>query len=179
MEENRVNVMFREFLSLVRWAFLGEVGAAQAWKIYAAAKKKIGNGSLTLHTGVFKMSLHRNSASGTATSLSTISIWSSIVAEITAQGGYAAGGRSVPTIAWTLGASALQYKFNYASAGVIFTASGAALNNIRYAVIRKSSGSTTSGFPLCYCSLSSSAFTISSPNTLTIRPPATGVFTMA
>jgi hypothetical protein len=153
--------------------------AAQAWKIYAASKKKIGNGTLTLHTGVFKMSLHRNSASGTITSLSTISIWSSIVAEITAQGGYAAGGRSVPTIAWTLGVSALQYKFSYAAGGVIFTASGAALNNIRYALIRKSSGSTTSGFPLCYCSLSSANFTISSPNTLTILPAATGVFTMA
>jgi hypothetical protein len=152
--------------------------AAQAWKIYAAAKKKIGNGTLTLHTGVFKMSLHRNSASGTITSLSTISIFSSILGQISAVGGYAAGGRSVPTIAWTLGVSGLQYKFTYASAGVIFTASGASLSNIRYALIRKSSGSTTSGHPLCYCSLSSANFTITSPNTLTILPAATGVFTM-
>ena len=153
--------------------------AAQAWKIYAAAKKKIGNGSLTLHTGVFRMTLHRNSASGTITSLSTITVYSSIVAEITAQGGYVAGGRTVPGIGWTVGASAQQYKFRYTTAGIIFTASGAALNNIRYALIRKSSGSTTSGFPLCYCSLSSSAFTISSPNTLTILPASQGVFTLA
>lgn len=153
--------------------------AAQAWKIYGAAKKKIGNGSITLHTGVFKMSLHRNSASGTVTSLSSITIWSSIGSEISALGGYASGGRSVPAAGWTAGASALQWKFRYTTAGVVFTASGANLNNIRYAVIRKSSGSTTSGFPICYCSLSSAAFTIASPNTLTILPHANGVFTLA
>ena len=152
---------------------------SKARRCYAAAKKKIGNGTLTLHTGVFKMSLHKNSASGTITSLSTISIFSSIIAEIAAAGGYVAGGRSVPTIAWTLGVSNLQYKFSYAAGGVIFTASGASLASIRYALIRKSSGSTTSGFPLCYCSLSSAAFSISSPNMLTILPAATGVFTMA
>lgn len=153
--------------------------AAQAWKLYGAAKKKIGNGSITLHTGVFKMSLHRNTASGTITSLSTISVWSSIGSEISALGGYAAGGRSVPGAGWTAGASALQWKFRFTTAGVVFTASGANLNLIRYACIRKSAGSTTSGFPICYCSLSSSNFTISSPNTLTILPHASGVFTLA
>ena len=153
--------------------------SAQAWKLYAQAKKKIGNGSLTLHTGVFKLSLHRNSASGTITSLSTISTFSSVVAEISATGGYAAGGRSVPGAGWTAGVSTLQLKFRYTTAGLVFTASGASLSNIRYALIRKSSGSTTSGFPLCYCSLSSAAFTITSPNTLTILPASEGVFTLA
>jgi len=32
---------------------------------------------------------------------------------------------------------------------------------------------------LCFCSLSSSQFTITSPNTLTILPAATGIFTLA
>lgn len=152
--------------------------AAQAWKIYASAKRHIGRGELTLHTGVFKMSLHRNSASGTITSLSTNSIFSSILAEISATGGYAAGGRAVPAAIWTLGASATQLKFSYTTAGLVFTASGASLSNIRYALIRKSVGSVTSGYCLCYCSLSSASFTITTPNTLTILPAATGVFTM-
>ena len=125
------------------------------------------------------MSLHRNSASGTITSLSTITIYSSITGEISAVGGYAAGGRAVPAAIWTLGASALQYKFSYTTGGLVFTASGATLANIRYALIRKSSGSTTSGFPLCYCSLSSANFSITSPNTLTILPASQGVFTLA
>ena len=153
--------------------------AAQAWKLYAVAKRAIGRGTLTLHTGVFKMSLHRNSASGTITSLSTITVFSSITGQISAVGGYAAGGRSVPAAYFTVGTSALQFKFSYTTGGLVFTASGASLSNIRYALIRKSVGSTTSGIPLCYCSLSSANFTITSPNTLTILPAAAGVFTLA
>jgi hypothetical protein len=62
--------------------------------------------------------------------------------------------------------------------GVVYTASNSSLNQIRYALIRNSTG-TTSGKVLCYCSLSSAEFTISSPNTLTILPAATGIFTLA
>lgn len=155
--------------------------AAQAWKLYAAAKKKIGAGNLTLGAGIFKMSLHKSSASGNITSLSTKSIFSQIGSEIAAQGGYAAGGRTLPpaTGKWTTGTSTLQLKFTYTTAGLVFTASGAALSIIRYALIHKSAGSTTSGPVLCYCSLSSAAFSIASPNTLTILPHSNGVFSLA
>ena len=154
--------------------------AAQAWKIYAAAKKKIGNGSITLGAGIFKISLHRNSASGTITSLSTISIFSSVVAEISARGGYALGGRTVApaTGQWTTGVSTLQIKFTFTTSGLVFTASGSDLNNIRYALLHFSVGAITSGPVLCYCSLSSSQFSIVSLNTLSILPAATGIFTL-
>jgi hypothetical protein len=151
---------------------------AQAWKLYAAAKRKIGRGELTLHAGVFRMSLHRNSASATITSLSAISIWSSVVAEISALGGYAAGGRVIPGTFFTAGVSALQMKYAYTAAGLVFTASGATLKNIRYALIFKSAAAL-SGPVLCYASLSSAAFSIVSPNTLTILPASAGVFTFA
>ena len=36
--------------------------AAGTWKIYAKAKQYIGNGTITLGAGVFKMQLHRASA---------------------------------------------------------------------------------------------------------------------
>jgi hypothetical protein len=155
--------------------------AAQAWKIYAEAKRKIGSGSMALGAGIFKMSLHKSSASSKITSLSTISIFSSVGSEIAVQGGYAAGGRTLPpaTGRWTVGTSIGQMKFSYTAAGLVFTASGAALSIIRYALIHKSVGSVTSGPVLCYCSLSSAAFSIASPNTLTILPAATGVFTLA
>lgn len=152
--------------------------AAQAWKIYAKAKRHIARGEITLHTGVFRMSLHRNSASATITSLSTFSLKSQIAGEISATGGYAAGGRAIPGTTFTVGASAQQYRFSYTTAGLVFTASGAALNNIRYALIMKSV-TATSGLIICYCSLSSAAFTIASGNTLTILPAAVGVFTLA
>ena|SRR5262252_1885679 len=150
--------------------------AAGAWKIYAKAKKLMCAGTITLGAGVFKMQLHRNSASPAIAVLSTRSTAASIGSEISARGGYVAGGRNlVPaTSQWTVGASAKQYKFTYSTVGLVFTASNSPLNNIRYALIKNSAGKV-----LCFCTLSTANFTITSPNTLTILPAATGVFTLA
>lgn len=154
--------------------------AAGTWKIYAKAKQYIGNGTITLGAGVFKMSLHRASASAAILVLSTRSTFASITGEISAVGGYVTGGRNlVPATAqWVVGTSAKQYKFTYTTAGLVFTASGASLSNIKYALIRNSTGAGA-GKVLCFCTLSTAAFTITSPNTLTILPAATGVFTLA
>lgn len=154
--------------------------AAGTWKVYAKAKKYIGNGTITLGAGVFKMTLHRASASAAILALSTRSTFASIPGEISARGGYVAGGRNLPpaTAKWTVGASAKQYKFDYTTAGLVFTASGSALNNIKYALIRNSTGAGA-GKVLCFVTLSTAAFTITSPNTLTISPPSGGVFTLA
>ena len=154
--------------------------AVGTWKIYGKAKKAIGNGTITLGAGVFKMSLHTTAASAAINVLSTRDKFTSIGSEISARGGYVAGGRNlVPaTGQWTVGASAKQVKFTYSTIGLVFTASGSSLINIRYALIRNSVASG-SGHVLCYCSLSSAQFTITSPNTLTILPAATGCFTLA
>ena len=154
--------------------------AVGTWKIYAKAKFYLGNGTITLGAGVFKMSLHRTAASANIVVLSTRSTFASIGNEISARGGYAVGGRNlVPaTGQWVVGASAKQYKFTMSTIGLVFTASNSNLNQIRYALIRNSTG-TTAGKVLCFCSLSSAEFTISSPNTLTILPAATGIFTLA
>jgi hypothetical protein len=163
--------------------------AAGAWKIYTQAKRIIGtggaamtSGGITLGVGVFKMSLHRASASAEILKVSNggISTFASVPGEISATGGYVAGGRNlVPATAhWTVGASTKQMKFTYTTIGLVFTASGASLSNIKYALIRTSSGAGA-GKVLCFCTLSTAAFTITSPNTLTILPAATGVFTLA
>lgn len=154
--------------------------AAGTWKIYAKAKKYIGAGTITLGAGVFKMQLHRASASAAILVLSTRSTNASIPGEISAVGGYAANGRNLlpATAQWTVGASAKQYKFTYSTVGLIFTASGASLSNIKYGLIRNSTGAGA-GKALCFCTLSTAAFTVTSPNTLTISPAAAGVFTMA
>lgn len=154
--------------------------AAGTWKIYAKAKKYIGAGTITLGAGVFKMQLHRTSASAAILVLSTRSTNASIPGEISATGGYAANGRNLlpATAKWTVGASAKSYKFDYSTVGLVFTGSGAALNNIRYALIRNSTGAGA-GKVLCFCTLSTAAFTIASGNTLTIAPAATGVFSLA
>lgn len=150
--------------------------AASAWQLYNSAKKYIGNGTITLGAGVFKMLLAR-SASNTSTF--TLSTYASVTNEISATGGYTTGGKNlVPaTGQWTVGASAKQMKFTMSTVGLAFTASGASLTNIKYAVIRNSTGATA-GKLLCFCQLSSSQFTVTSPNTLTILPAATGIFTL-
>jgi hypothetical protein len=154
--------------------------AAGTWKVYAKAKKYIGAGTIQLGAGIFKMQLHRASASAAILALSTRSTNASIPGEISAVGGYAANGRTLlpATGKWTVGASAKQYKFTFTTAGLIFTASGASLSNIKYALIRNSTGAGA-GKLLCFCTLSSSAFTVTSGNTLTVTMHASGTFTLA
>jgi hypothetical protein len=150
--------------------------AASAWQLYNSAKKYIGNGTITLGAGVFKMVL-ATSASNTSTF--TLSTYASVTNEIAATGGYTTGGKNlVPaTGQWTVGASAKQMKFTMSTVGLAFTASGASLTNIKYAILRNSTGATA-GRLLCFCQLSSSQFTVTSPNTLTVLPAATGIFTL-
>ncbi len=150
--------------------------AASAWQLYNEAKKYIGNGTITLGAGVFKMVL-ATAASNASTF--TLSAYSEITNEVAAAGGYVTGGRDlVPATAqWTVGASAKQMKFTMSSVGLAFTASGASIVDIKYAILRNSTGATA-GRLLCWCQLSSANFTVASPNTLTVLPAATGIFTL-
>jgi hypothetical protein len=153
--------------------------AAGTWKLFTRGKRNIGNSGIALN-GVFRMCLCKASASASILKNTNtgISTWASVGSEIAAQGGYAAHGRSLPVVKWTVGASTKQYKFSYTATGIIFTASGANLSALKYAILRNSTGSNA-GKVLAYCTLSTAAFSISSPNTLTILPAATGVFTLA
>ena len=150
--------------------------AASAWQLYNEAKKYIGNGTITLGAGVFKMVLAKAASNA---STFTLSAYSEITNEVAAAGGYATGGRAlVPaTGQWVQGASAKQQKFTMSSIGLAFTASGASIENIKFAVLRNSTGSGA-GKLLCWCKLSSSQFTVASPNTLTVLPATTGIFTL-
>jgi len=150
--------------------------AATAWQLYNKAKQFIGNGTITLGAGVFKMVLARTASNASTFTLST---YASLTSEISATGGYVTGGKNlVPaTASWTVGASAKSYKFTMSTVGLAFTASGASLTNIRFAVLRNSTGAGA-GRLLCFCQLSSAQFTVTSPNTLTVLPAATGIFTL-
>ena len=150
--------------------------AASAWQLYNSAKSHIGNGTITLGAGVFKMVLAKAASNA---STFTLSVYGSLTNEVAAAGGYATGGRAlVPATAqWVQGASAKQQKFTMSSVGLAFTASGASIVDIKYAIIRNSTG-TTAGKLLCWCQLSSANFTVASPNTLTVLPATTGIFTL-
>ena len=150
--------------------------AASAWQLYNEAKYYIGNGTITLGAGVFKMVLLK-SASNTSTF--TLSTYAQLTNEVATAAGYVAGGRAlVPaTGQWVQGASAKQQKFTMSAIGIAFTASGANIADIKFAVLRNSVSSGV-GKVLCWCKLSSSQFTVATPNTLTVLPAATGIFTL-
>ena len=146
--------------------------AATAWQIYNKAKLNLGNGTIKLGVDNFKMFLTRTTSNVSTLTLST---FASVTGEISASGGYTSGGRAlVPAVGqWVVGSAANKYKFTISTVGLAFTASGASLTNIRNAGIQNAAGKL-----LCYCQLSSSQFTVASPNTLTVLPAGAGIFTL-
>jgi len=156
--------------------------AASAWQLYNSAKKYIGNGTIVLGAGVFKMVLASASSNASTFTLSAYGgggALTSVTNEIAATGGYVTGGKNlVPATAqWTVGASAKQMKYTMSTVGIAFTASGAPLTDIKFALLRNSTGAAA-GKLLCFCQLSSANFTVASPNTLTVLPATTGIFTL-
>ena len=147
--------------------------AATPWTFYNRAKKKIGNGTIVLGTGVWKMELFQSVSNA---STRTLSIASQVTDEIAVQGGYVAGGKSLAGIAWTIQGDPASCKFD--ATDLVFTASGANLSAIKFAVIRTSVGSVTSGHLLCWSRLSNSRFSVTNGNTLTIQFATTGIFTL-
>jgi hypothetical protein len=150
--------------------------AAGAWKLFWYAKRNLGKAALNINTGAtLKLSLHKTAASANLLS-GNCSTFGSIGNEISTKTGYAAYGKAIPNIKWTNSGSVM--KFTYTATGLIFTATLSAINTIRYAVIRTSTGAGA-GNVICYCALSTAEFTLANPNTLTILPASGGVFTLA
>ena len=146
--------------------------AAGAWAVYNEAKKYIGNATLNLSTAK-RLTLH-TSASNANTA--TLSIYSELTNEVGSGNGYSSSGKSLASIVWTAGASAGQYMFD--AADVVFTATGGTIANIKIAVISNVSGGA-SGKLLCRSVLTSSQFTLSSGNTLTLQMNASGILTLS
>lgn len=141
--------------------------AASAWVIFKKAKHYIGDGTIPLSGGIFRLSLHRTSAPLSAGA--DLTIFTS-VGDQCSGGGYVA--KTLASHVWTAGTSAGQQKFDCTDP--IFTASASTLSAVRYAVIRASAGSTTSGRLLCFAALSGSQFNVTTGNTLTIQMASTG-----
>lgn len=142
--------------------------AASAFLLYNEAKKYIGNGTIVLGTAAFKLKLTTSASNASTFTLST---FASVDNEIAATGGYVANGKALANMVWTVGASAKSYKFD--ADDLVFTASGASLTNVKFAVIGLSGGKA-----LCWSKLSTAQFTVTSPNTLTIQFNALGIFEM-
>lgn len=141
--------------------------AATAFTLYNTAKKYIGNGTVVLGTTALKLKLCQSTSNASTLTLSTMA---AVTNECTG-GGYAAGGKALASMAWTVGNSAKSYKFD--AADLVFTANGSSLLNVKYAVIGVSGGKA-----VCWSRLSTAQFTVTSPNTLTIQFNTLGIFEM-
>lgn len=148
--------------------------AAQAWKIYSSAIKFVGNSTLNLAGTVFRISLV-TSASNFATR--TLQTFASLTNEIADGNGYSTSGKALANENWTVGASAKSYRLDVDDP--IWTATGGNIANIKGAVIWQSGASALARKLLCFSSLTSTQFTLSQNNTLTIQMATTGVLTLS
>jgi len=143
--------------------------AAGAWKINPNAKIHLGIGTFDLASAVFNLTLQSVGASANILT-GAVSIFTSLGSQVTG-GGYAAGGNTLSTNTYAL--SGQNGKFD--SSDWVVTGS---IGSIKYAYIMQSV-SATSGFLLCYSTLSTSGFDVTGTNTLTIQMNSSGIFTLA
>lgn len=140
--------------------------AASAFLLYNYAKRYVMNGTVDLDTNALKLKLCTSASNASTFTLST---FAGVTGEISARGGYVANGKALTSLAVTTLVSAKSHSLD--AADLVFTASGSALNNVKFAVIGISGGKA-----ICWSKLSTAQFTISSPNTLTIQFHANGIF---
>lgn len=151
--------------------------AAGAWTFYNKAKRNLGTSAIALTTAAtqFRMTLH-TSASNAATA--TLSTYGSVNNQVSNANGYTTSGKAFNNT-WTAGASAAVYRFSTTTAGTFWSATGGTIANVKFAVIWTSAATAVNKKVLCYSQLSTSQFSITSGNRLTISPAATGIFNMA
>ncbi len=148
--------------------------AAGAWTVYNEAKKYIGNATLNLSSSVFRVTLH-TSASNANTA--TLSIYNELTNEVSEANGYSSSGKALSNEAWTVGTSAGQYKFD--ADDFFWSANGGSISNIRFAVIWLSAASSAGRKLLCRSALSTSQFSISTGNRMTLQLNSDGILTLA
>lgn len=139
--------------------------AASAFNIYNEAKKYLVDGTIDLNTDTITIGLYKGSSNASTFTLSTLAS-----VTVAVSGGYT-GAKTLANVVLTAGASAKQIKFD--ADDVIFTASGADLASVQFAVIGESAGKA-----ICWSKLSTAAFTVTSGNTLTVQFNSAGIFTL-
>lgn len=147
--------------------------AAQAWSVYGTAKLKLGAGTISF-PGAFRIQLHKSSSN--FATFSTLSTESVVTNEVDNGNGYTTSGKVLANESWLTGASSLQMKFD--ADDVVWTATGGDINSIKAAVIIVSAAAAVDRHLLCAASLTSTEFTLSSGNTLTIQMNASGILTL-
>ncbi len=134
---------------------------ATAWEFYNSFKDKLGRGQIDL-TGTntaFRMRLY-TSASNAATA--TLVSAGEVTGEVNSSA-YPAKGNPL-TVNWSAKSTASTYSWTFLT--VIFTASGTAINAVKYAVI----ATQTASILVCWSQLSTAEFNVAVGNELVIEP---------
>jgi hypothetical protein len=133
--------------------------------VFNEAKLKIMNGALDLDTpAAIRMRLYKSS-SNLSTNLYTMSTIASVTNQVTTN--VKGGGTKSLTTSVVVGANASTYKFTFAN--VIWSTSGGDITSVMNALIYLSGGQL-----IAWSKLSTSIFSVTSGNTLTIAANATG-----
>ena len=140
--------------------------AASAFSIYNRAKKYLNDGTVDLDSNVIKGYLAKGSSNASTFTLSTVAG----VTNKVSGGGYK-GAVKLTAPAVTTQGSAKQYIFD--STALIYSASGANITSIKFLVIGVSGGKA-----IAWAKLSSTTFSVTTGNKLTVTPPASGWFTI-
>ena len=147
--------------------------AASSFTVFREAKKGLADGSINLSSGVYKLVLIRSGATMLSANTSATT-WAELktegVTEVAEAGGYSSSGENLANVSWTRSGTTIKFDAQDWSLSVT-----ADLLSIRACLIRESLGDNI----LCYASLSTAAFDLSSGNKLTIAFDAAGIFTLA
>jgi hypothetical protein len=148
--------------------------AASAFTVFKQAKKNLGNAAINLASDTFKLVLIKSNASVMLSTGTSASTWSSLktdgITEMGEVGGYSSSGETLVNVSWTLSGTAI--KFDAQDFSISVTAD---LSAIRAILIRSDDGNEI----LCYSSLSSAAFDLSTGNKLIIQFATSGIFVLS
>lgn len=136
--------------------------AAAAWKVYNEAKKYMLDGTLDMDSSAWRMALYKSSSNTSDYTLSTAAQLTNVI--------NAAGYTGAKTLTVSVRQST-SATIVWDCADVIFTASGADITSIMYAVIYVSGGKA-----MCWSKLSTAIFNVTSGNTLTVQIASGGIF---
>lgn len=134
---------------------------ASAWEFYNSFKDKLGRGQIDLTgTGTtFKMRLFKSTSNAATATLVTAG---QLTNEVDSSA-YPAKGNAL-TVNWSVKSTTSTYSWTFSN--VTFTASGTAINNVKYAVIV----TQTASILVCWSELSTVEFNVAAGNELVIQP---------
>ena len=152
--------------------------AAQPWKVFRSFREYLGKGTFDLSGDTFDISLHTSAFTTLSAGMST---YGSLANEVTSGNKYTTGGQQMSGITWTSVGTA---SFKFDSSNPLWTASGGNISNIKIAIIHRRSSAGGSAEEagkklLCYSTLSTSQFNVTTGNTLTIEMASSGVLVLS